>query len=50
MPVHKAKTASGKSGWQWGRSGKVYTGAGAKKKAIKQGVAVAKRTGTKPHL
>lgn len=32
MPVHK----KGK-GYQWGNSGKVYTGKGAKKKAAAQG-------------
>ncbi len=32
MPVHKAK-----GGYQWGSHGKVYKGAGAKKKAEKQG-------------
>lgn len=36
MPVHKA-TQNGKSGYQWGNSGKVYTGAGAKAKATAQG-------------
>jgi hypothetical protein len=30
----------GKSGWKWGDSGHCYTGPGAKKKAIKQGVAI----------
>ena len=28
------------SGWKWGDSGKCYTGRDAKKKAIKQGVAI----------
>ena len=32
MPVHKAR-----SGWQWGSSGKIYTGPGAKEKAAAQG-------------
>jgi hypothetical protein len=36
MPVHKA-TKNGKSGYQWGNSGKVYTGAGAQAKAAAQG-------------
>ena len=36
MPVHKA-TKNGKSGYQWGQQGKVYTGAGAEKKATAQG-------------
>lgn len=30
----------GKSGWKYGDSGHCYTGPGAKKKAIKQGVAI----------
>lgn len=36
MPVHK--TPGG--GYQWGKSGKVYYGKGAKKKAEKQGLAI----------
>lgn len=36
MPVHKV----GKDCYQWGKSGKVYCGQGAKKKAQKQGQAV----------
>jgi hypothetical protein len=35
MPVHKAS-----GGWKWGKTGKVYRGKGAKKKAIKQALAV----------
>lgn len=35
MPVRKVK-----SGYQWGTHGKVYTGAGAKEKAAKQGRAI----------
>ena len=38
MPVHKANK-DGKSGYQWGTTGKVYTGAGAQAKAAKQGQA-----------
>jgi hypothetical protein len=34
MPVHKAK-----GGYQWGNSGKVYKGKGAKEKAAEQGQA-----------
>ncbi len=57
MPVHRT-TANGKPAYQWGNSGRKYTYtpgnvksmAAAKKKAIKQGVAVAYRTGTKPEL
>ena len=33
MPVHRTKSG----GYQWGKSGKVYFGAGAKEKAEKQG-------------
>ena len=39
MPL-KNCTVDGKSGYQWGEQGKCYTGPGAKKKALKQGVAV----------
>jgi hypothetical protein len=35
MPVHPAK-----GGYQWGKSGKIYRGKGAKKKAAKQGGAI----------
>jgi hypothetical protein len=38
MPLTKC-TSNGKSGWKWGDAGHCYTGPGAKKKAIKQGVA-----------
>jgi hypothetical protein len=31
MPVHKKS-----GGYQWGNSGKIYRGKGAKKKALKQ--------------
>ena len=41
MPLQKCKE-KGKSGWRWGKSGKCYTGAGAKKKAIKQALAIGK--------
>jgi hypothetical protein len=34
MPVHKSK-----GGYQWGNSGKVYKGKGAKEKAAAQGKA-----------
>lgn len=33
MPVHRTKSG----GYQWGKSGKVYYGSGAKEKAAKQG-------------
>ena len=36
MPVHKV----GKDGYQWGKSGKIYRGPGAKEKAEKQGQAI----------
>ena len=37
MPIHETKDG----GYQWGNSGKIYTGKNAKKKAIKQAIAVA---------
>ena len=39
MPLKKCSN-EGKSGWKWGDSGHCYTGPGAKKAAIKQGVAI----------
>lgn len=36
MPVHQTKGG----GYQWGKSGKVYYGKGAKQKAAKQGQAI----------
>ncbi len=39
MPVMKT-TKNGKTGYRWGKSGKVYTGKDAKKKAEAQGRAV----------
>lgn len=39
MPIHKAKAPNGKTGVQWGKHGKIYTGTGAKKKAEKQAAA-----------
>lgn len=39
MPLKKC-SQDGKSGWQWGDSGKCYVGKDAKRKAIKQGIAV----------
>ena len=38
MPLKKC-SSNGKSGWQYG-SGKCYTGPGAKKRAIKNGLAM----------
>jgi hypothetical protein len=57
MPVHHA-TKNGKPAFQWGNHGEKYpytpgnkaSMARAKKSAIAQGLAVAKRTGTKPEL
>lgn len=36
MPVHKTKSG----GYQWGKTGKIYYGKDAKKKAQKQGIAI----------
>ena len=49
MPVQKCQS-KGKSGWKYGKEGKCYIGKEAKKKAIKQGLAIARRKGEKPHL
>jgi hypothetical protein len=57
MPV-KRVIVDGKPAYRWGDSGKAYkytpgnasSRLAAKKRAIKQGVAVAYRTGTKPEL
>ena len=57
MPVHRT-TVNGQPAYQWGDSGKKYTykakdaasRLAAKKKAIKQGLAVAQRTKTRPEL
>lgn len=49
MPVQKCQS-KGKSGWKYGKEGKCYTGKDAKKKAIKQGLAIAQQQGRKPHL
>lgn len=38
MPLEKC-SSDGKSGWRYGKSGHCYVGPGAKKKAIKQGLA-----------
>ena len=38
MPVHKA-TRNGKSGYQWGTTGKVYTGKNDQARATRQGQA-----------
>ena len=39
MPLKRC-TIDGKAGYQWGDEGRCYTGPGAKKKAIRQGVAI----------
>ncbi len=57
MPV-KRVVVDGSPAYRWGDSGKAYTykpgdassRLAAKKKAIKQGLAVAHRSGTKPEL
>ena len=57
MPIHRT-TQDGKPCYQWGLAGKKYcytpgndaSRARAKKKAIQQGLAVAKKTDTKPEL
>lgn len=56
MPVHKT-TDKGKPAYEWGNQTKYSYKAGskasalrAKKKAIKQGLAVARSQGTKPEL
>jgi hypothetical protein len=57
MPVHRT-TKNGKPAFQWGKTGAKYVYVPgnkasmeeAKRKAIRQGLAVARRTGTKPHL
>lgn len=50
MPIMRC-TLGGRPGWKWGESGRCYTGANAKEKAIKQGISVfiseAKRSGAK---
>jgi hypothetical protein len=46
MPLQKC-SANGKSGWRWGREGKCYTGTGARKRAMKQALAIAMRQGSK---
>ena len=39
MPLKRC-SENNKSGWKWGDQGKCYTGEDAKKKALKQGVAI----------
>ncbi len=38
MPLQRC--GDGNQGWRWGQKGKCYTGPGAKKKAIKQALAI----------
>lgn len=57
MPVHRT-TVNGRPAYQWGKSGAKYpytpgnkaSRERAKKKAIDQGLAVARRMGVKPEL
>jgi len=57
MPVHRTMI-NGKPAYQWGKTGKKYpytpgnvaSRERAKQRAIKQGLAVARRTSTKPEL
>lgn len=44
MPLQRCKK-DGKSGWKYGDNGACYTGPGAKKKAIRQGVAIQENGG-----
>lgn len=51
MPLKSCKTATGKAGTKYGDSGKCYANSqGGKKKAIKQGLAIARSQGRKPNL
>ena len=47
MPVRRVQGPGGKIGYQWGESGKIYTGPDAKEKAARQGRA-AYRAGYRP--
>jgi hypothetical protein len=57
MPIQRT-TQNGKPGYRYGEAGKVYTYSpgnaasrkAAKKKAIKQGLAIANRTGRPAHF
>ena len=57
MPIRRV-TVGGKAAYRWGETGKPYTYApgnkasaeAARKRAIAQGLAVARRTRTKPEL
>ena len=40
MPVQKVKLSSSRTGYRWGKTGKVYTGKDARKKAARQGKAI----------
>ena len=40
MPVVRVVGPGGKTGYRWGRTGKVYTGPGARERAERQGRAV----------
>lgn len=39
MPLQRCKKDNA-NGWRWGSNGRCYVGPGAKKKAIKQGIAI----------
>ena len=47
MPLKRC-TSGGEKGWKWGDRGKCYTGPDAKKKAIKQAIAIATNKGIDP--
>lgn len=46
MPLMRCEE-KGESGWKYGQGGRCYTGSGAKKKAIRQGVAIEENGGPK---
>ena len=47
MPVRRVQGPGGRIGYQWGTTGKIYTGPDAMQKAIRQGQA-AYRNGYRP--
>ncbi len=48
MPLQRC--GEGGKGWQWGKSGKCYTGPGAKQKAIKQMRAIKSQESKSKHI
>lgn len=46
MPLQRCQREN-KTGWRYGKSGKCYLGPDAKKKAIKQGLVITRKTGEK---